>query len=639
MIRWQQRGLQFKHTLGISLILIVVLGVAIIGAASYIQNQLWKREILASKNLNSIATTLLEDAMMNDRTDKIQQAIESLGQSTGGQIDNIAIYNSNSTLIAFATDFPGSRSIPKSVMTIEVTEPTCWECHRFPAEDRPDFVVVTLNGKQVLRNVVPLYNESRCQSCHGTEQSILGDSIVDISLDQYRQSINTISMSFGLGFLVVIGLVVFSLHQFVQQLIINPLEALEDGTRAIITGNLNHEFKTTVGDEIGKVGNSFNKVTSRIRDLISSLEQRVQERTKELQERTSYLEASAEISHRAAAVLNPESMIQEIVELIKERFDLYYVGLFLLDKDHKYAVLKAGTGEEGKTMLKAGHRLEIGRGMIGWCIENAENRIALDIGEDATRFSNPNLPDTRTEGALPLRSRGRVLGALTIQSSLPAAFNKDTITVLQTLADQIAVAFDNAQIYMESQAAIESERRIFSDLSNKAWQDYLKSRPDIGILVSEEAEILPASKDWTPEMMSASQNGEIIRAGDRTIAVPIILRGQVLGVIRLKKNQQETGWQDDEIDLLATLVDQLESALESARYYEDTQRLAARERLVTEISTKIRSTNDPQEMLKTAVIELRQALDAKRAQMTITAQKEIISHGGKRSDTDPTESK
>lgn len=617
MMRWRQRGLRFNLSLGISLILLVILGVSFMIAARYIRNQLWLRETQAASNLNAMASTLLEDAMMVGRKDQIQQAIEALGKSVGGQIDSIAIYDDNAILTAFATGFPGGRAIQRQSVEVDISDPTCWECHQLPPDERPSLVVVELEGKQVVRNVVPLYNEPRCQTCHGTGQSILGDSIVDIEMDQYKQAVTTVTLGLGFGITIAIGLVIYALYQLLQRVVINPLEGLVDVTQSVVQGDLRQEVEIVAQDEVGKLGMAFNSMTRQLREMVTNLETRVQERTMDLEQRTAYLEASAEISRRATTVLDPNVLIQQIVDLIKEQFGLYYVGLFLVDQNQEWAILSAGTGAEGTAMLASQHRLKIGEGMIGWCISNAQARIAQDVGEDAVRFNNPFLPETRTEGAIPLRSRGRVLGALTVQSRMAAAFNRDTITVFQTMADQIATALDNAQLFAESQSALEAERRAYGELTRDAWQKLLQARPDLGVIVSQHSAIQAVPQSWSPEMVAASQDGQIVRADDKTIAIPIVLRDQVLGVVRLRKNDSNGKWTEEEIGLMDTLVDQLESALESARLFEDSQKQAARERLVTEITSKIRATNDPQEMLQTAVFELRQALQAHRAQIVI----------------------
>jgi K+-sensing histidine kinase KdpD len=170
-----------------------------------------------------------------------------------------------------------------------------------------------------------------------------------------------------------------------------------------------------------------------------------------LKHRSTQLQTSAEVSKSASTIPDPEELINQAVSLIQERFNFYYVGLFLVDRAGEYAVLQAGTGEAGRQMLEAGHRLIVGgESMIGWSVANAQPCIALDVHKEAIRFDNPYLPETRSEMALPLISHGQCLGALTVQSSEEAAFSEEDITVSQAMADQLAIAIESARLYQET---------------------------------------------------------------------------------------------------------------------------------------------------------------------------------------------
>lgn len=194
-------------------------------------------------------------------------------------------------------------------------------------------------------------------------------------------------------------------------------------------------------------------------------ERRVQEQEREqlvadLQRQSNRLQTAVEIAASTIAILQPEKLIQDAVNLIAERFEFYYVGLFLVDDARAYAVLAAGSGQIGAEMLAAGHRLRVGgESMIGWCTDNKRARIALDVGEDAVHFENPALPATRSEMALPLISRGEVLGALTVQSEVEAAFTEDDIAALQAMSDQLAGAIENARLYEESRLELKRRER------------------------------------------------------------------------------------------------------------------------------------------------------------------------------------
>ena len=189
-----------------------------------------------------------------------------------------------------------------------------------------------------------------------------------------------------------------------------------------------------------------------------------QARHKELlgayEHRSMLLQTAADISKSAIAILAPDQLMQKTVDLITERFGYYYVGIFLVDDLREFAVLQAGVGKPGKKMLAAGHKLAVGNdSMIGWCVVNAKARIALDVGEDAVRFNNPYLPKTRSEMALPLVVQGIAIGGLTVQSLAEAAFSEEDIAILQSMADQLAIAIQNARSYELAQKEIAERKR------------------------------------------------------------------------------------------------------------------------------------------------------------------------------------
>lgn len=181
--------------------------------------------------------------------------------------------------------------------------------------------------------------------------------------------------------------------------------------------------------------------------------------------RRTQLQTAAEVSKSVITILDPARLMQTVVDLIRERFTFYYVGLFLVDEATDYAVLQAGTGPAGRAMLAAGHKLAVGgESMIGWCVAHAQARIALDVGLEAVRFENPHLPETRSEMALPLVTRGAAIGALTVQSIQEAAFSEEDVAVLQVMTDQLASAIQNARLYEAAQLEIARRRQIEEEI-------------------------------------------------------------------------------------------------------------------------------------------------------------------------------
>jgi len=408
-----------------------------------------------------------------------------------------------------------------------------------------------------------------------------------------------------------------------------PISALTDTAAAIAAGDLTRIAPVESEDEFGMLARAFNRMTEQLRGLISSLEQHVLERTTDLERRSNYLEAAAEVSRAATSILEPDQLIGQVVELIRERFDLYYVGLFLVDEAHKWAVLRTGTGEAGRAMLARGHRIKVGEGMVGWSVATGQARVALEAGADAIRLATAELPETRSEAAIPLRSRGQVLGALTVQDSRPGAFDRDAIAAFQAIADQVAVALDNARLFAENQAALDATRRAYGQLSQQAWAELLHARTNWGYRYTQNS-VIPTTNDWQPETLQAVQTGQMAQSGHQsvqrspasleepglggnetevaTLAVPLKVRDQVIGVLSFRRGESDQAWAAEEIALLKTLAEQLAVALESARLYQDVQRRAERERLTTQVTTRMRETLDIETVLKTAVQEVRQAL-------------------------------
>lgn len=433
--------------------------------------------------------------------------------------------------------------------------------------------------------------------------------------EAFRAIYSTLGINVGVALVSVVLAVIASL--FITRSIANPMAELAELATQIAAGDLGHVAKVEREDEIGALAQAFNSMTAQLRDLIGTLEQRVADRTLELEQRSAYLEASAEVGRAAVSILEVDRLIQQTVELIRERFGLYYVGLFLVDRAKEWAVLRSGTGEAGRAMLARGHRIKIGAGMIGWSVAQAEARVALEAGTDAVRLATAELPHTRSEAALPLRSRGQVLGALTVQHTMPGAFDEATIAVLQTMADQVAVALDNARLFTDAQAALETARRAYGELSYDAWRELLRAQPDLSYR-GDEYGVASAGDVWRPEMERALQEERTVHsdgAGSgerRPLAVPIKVRGNVIGVLDTYKPGAAGDWTLEEIALLETLTDQLGVALESARLYDDAQRRAAREQMTREITDKMRRAASVEDVVQTAVDELYRVLGTSR---------------------------
>jgi GAF domain-containing protein len=379
--------------------------------------------------------------------------------------------------------------------------------------------------------------------------------------------------------------------------------------------------------------NHSRSLLDELRNEQTNLEKRIQDRTQTLDKRTNQLRAVAESGRSITTFRNLSELLQQAAEIIHKNFDYYHVGIFLLDERREYAVLAASNSEGGQRMLERRHQLKVGgTSIVGYVIENAQARIALDVGQDAVYFDDPDLPNTRSEMSLPLIVSGQILGALDVQSAESQAFTEDDVATLQILAEQIAVAIQNANLFSEAEKSLEATRVGYGEISREAWGRILRNQPQIGFLsTSPNSTVQTQSTSMEANLTKTIETGDLIIESDGlTIGVPIKIRGQAIGAIRLKKPEIAEAWTQDEINLAVTLSDQLSGALESARLYRESQTRAARESLVSDISARISATSQTDSILRETVSELGQAL----GNASVTFQL-IESADGREQTTDP----
>ncbi|MFN2284903.1 MAG: GAF domain-containing protein [Anaerolineae bacterium] len=348
-----------------------------------------------------------------------------------------------------------------------------------------------------------------------------------------------------------------------------------------------------------------------------------------MRRRDLQLQTVADVARVASEVLDVDTLLQRAVDLLHEQLDLYYAGLFLVDTmeapaeftsaaQRRWAVLRAGTGEAGAQMVARRHRLEVGgSSMIGQCVATGEARIALDVGAEAVRFENPLLPETRSELALPLKGRGGVIGALTIQSAEASAFGQEDITVLQALADQLANAIENIRLFDQTQSALRDLEMIQQQYVGETWSgrqasslanDYEATRP--GIAPLHDASALPEVQETLTRKGVVTLSGNTQDGDHAALVAPITQRNEVIGALGIQDEDQERQWTEDEIALVETIAERMGTVAETLRLLEETQRTAGRERLTRQITDQIRGAFTVDEAIQQAIRHLGDALEA-----------------------------
>lgn len=430
---------------------------------------------------------------------------------------------------------------------------------------------------------------------------------------------------------VVIASLVGLLATVIARSFSNPIQKLTSTAAQVTEGNLNARAVVETNDEIGTLANAFNMMTAQVNNLINSLEDRVRERTQELATRNDdlvyrsrQLQTVADVARGIAHAQDLETLLTQITSLISERFNFYHVGVFLVDEKNEYAVLRAANSEGGQKMLARQHKLRVGKvGIVGNVTSTGEARIATDVGEDAVFFNNPDLPMTRSEMALPLKVSNQVIGALDVQSMQSNAFSTEDVALFSTLADQVAIAIENNRLFTETSNALEEAQNIHRQYLQQEWGREIATHQHQGFLYTPHGTIEQEPDELVADVLENIDAPFVARKDQENLtmaATPIQVRGETVGMIRVQDNGADREWTEDELNTIKSVADQVAVALENARLFEQTVRRAEREKKALEITNKIRSTNDPKEMLRIAAEELQAALRASRTQIILEPQ-------------------
>jgi len=375
-----------------------------------------------------------------------------------------------------------------------------------------------------------------------------------------------------------------------------PIQEMNRTLEELNKGDLSKRASIITSDETALLTIRLNQLLNQLQASQTGLEKQIEERTRDLSRKTSYLEAAAWVAHEAAGLQDINIMLKRTVELISNRFGFYHTGIFLLDDSGEHAVLQAASSEGGQRMLARGHTLSVGlQGIVGAAAVQNRSQVVMDVENDTNYYRNPDLPLTRSEAAIPLTARGKILGVLDIQATELSAFRQDDMDLLQAMADQIGLALQNARLIDEGQDTLKRLETTTAQNIRRVWRQRVRGNQrsyrytSMGITSATQVGNMPTGSE------SASNQ----------LSIPITLRGEPLGNIVLRRTAENV-WNETERSLAIEIAGQVGLALENARLLDEAQRRAAQELSLSDLAVKLSRSLDPDILVQTAIRELHQ---------------------------------
>ncbi len=433
-------------------------------------------------------------------------------------------------------------------------------------------------------------------------------SILTATIQQVAVTVIAIAVVFIVLAVIVIGIV--------SQYIARPIRAVSERAQRIAQGQFDTTTENTDllrrNDELGNLSRSFQQMSAQLRELFQNLEARVEARTADLR-------TSAEIAAAANQVRQMEDLLSLTTNLLRDRFDFYYVQIYLIGDEGKFAVLREGTGYVGRRLLAQNWKLPLdGRSLVAEVIRTGNYSVVQDTATDPNFLPNELLPDTRAELTVPLSADTDIIGALDIQHNVPHIFTDDTRQLLQALADQLAVTFQNlrllqgaerrarelttvAEVSLEASSTLDIETllksvtRLTRDNFNlyhahvyllNDTRDVLElaaGSGEVGTILVENKHSIRFNEEHSL-VAQAARNAQPVLVNDvgtapdylpnpllpdtkSELAVPMIVTGEVIGVLDVQSDTANRFTQED-VTVQSTLASQIAVSINNARTFD-----------------------------------------------------------------------
>lgn len=418
------------------------------------------------------------------------------------------------------------------------------------------------------------------------------------------ESQTRLTVLLSLAIAAVVVLIGFGL----AQVLANPIVELTKVAEKVSGGDFSAQAEMSGEDEIGSLAEAFNEMTTQLRVLVMSLEDQVAARTRDLEVQAKNLQISAEIARDATSENELDNMLNRAINLTRSRFNFLYVGMYFIDTQGEYAYLRAATGDEGATFLAKEKRLQVsGADVVSRAIRQGEAQIETVYGGTESSM----ISEATSQLILPLTVGGEVLGAMDIQSKSPDDFSESQVTLFQTMADQLAIATQKADLREEMEQALKELAMAHGQFTKSEWSSFFQgTKKASGYIFNHQTiETVDEPTDEVKQVWDMNESIILNSDGDKPglLAVPLKIRGEAIGVLSLGFDEDNSP--EDMRDLVEDIANRLALVMENARLLEAAQQRVDRQRLVGEVSDQIRGTLDLESILKTAAEKIRESLD------------------------------
>ncbi len=349
---------------------------------------------------------------------------------------------------------------------------------------------------------------------------------------------------------------------------------------------------------------------------IEELDISLKKMAKEFIRNEEMFETNSLFVHQFTSDASPDDTLQKIVQRIQEQFNYYHVGGYIVDEKKEFAVLKAAASKGGDQFLDRNLRIKLSdSSVVSYAFSRAELRLSPNITEETNFHTIPLLPGTKSELALPLLHNEEVIGIIDVQNDQLAAFSPTELKILKNYADQAAILYVKSVYHQKLGKAQDELDGTYRQYTQKSWRSHLMQGKQ-KVAIRYRQDVLEKEAPQPIEAIQAITEGKPVIVKDKTspgskkatstVTLPIKLRNQVIGALHFKLETSHLP--EDWLILMESISDRLAVALENARLLEEIQSRASREHLVSEISTKIRSSPNVDQVLRTAVSEIGQKL-------------------------------